>query len=144
MSPASQSLLKFAILQLTDFNGYALSLPEPLINVTISAPISEPPPTFVQWCLLTCDAFRDLSHLPFLHQSCWNMRRMCWTSCPAVLLPQLSIAKKPKNPFTSTLCGWISAALTQHRAQAEGRYFRKGTGRVCKVFQGKSPLQCDY
>lgn len=57
---ASQSLLKFATLQLTDFNVFALFLPEPLINATISAtshlcPVVPP----------YCDAFRDPSHLPF-------------------------------------------------------------------------------
>lgn len=123
MSPASQSLLKFATLQLTDFNGFALSLPEPLINVTISAPISEPPPTFVQWCLLTCDAFRDLSHLPFLHQSCWNMRRMCWTSCPAVhSFPNCLLQKNPKIPSPAP---FVVGSL-QH-SPSTGHRLRAGT-----------------
>lgn len=47
MSPTSQRLLKFAIPQLADFNDFALSLSEPLINVTTSATLSEPPSAFV-------------------------------------------------------------------------------------------------
>lgn len=59
MPSASQSLVKFATLQLTDFltdflpdfHDFALSSSEPQVNVTISATLSEPPPTLVLWCL---------------------------------------------------------------------------------------------
>lgn len=77
MSPALQSLLKFATLQLTDFHVFAHSLSEFLVNVTISATLSEPPPTFFLWCLLTCDAFRDLSQLPFLHSKPAGIQEGC-------------------------------------------------------------------
>lgn len=138
MSPASQNLLKFATLQLTDFNVFAPSLPEPLINVTISATFSEPPPTFVLWCLLTYDAFRDLSHLPFLHQSLLEYKKDVLNIMPCCI-PSPSVYCKKKKKITSPapFVVGISAALTQHRAHAEGRHLSEGTVRVCKVFQGK-------
>lgn len=105
MSPASQSLLKFATLQftgfLTDFHDFALSPSEPQVNVTISATLSEPPPTPVLWCLLTWDAFRDLSQLPFLHQSLLEYEKdvldimPCCTPSPSFYCKKKSLYQHP-------------------------------------------------
>lgn len=140
MSPAPQSLLKFASLQLADFNIFALSLSEPLINVTISATLSEPPPTFVLWCLPTCDAFRDLSQLPFLHQSLLEFEKHVLDIIPCSTPSPSVYCKKKKKKSPAPFVVGISTALTQHRAHDRGRYLSEGTAWVCNVFQGK--LHC--
>lgn len=124
-SPAPQSLLKCLTLQLSDFNVFALSVSEPLVSVTTSATLSEPPPTFVLWCLLTCDAFRISLSCPSCIKACWNMRRMCWTSCSTMYsFPKSLLQKKnPKKPLHQHLL-WLESL--QH-SPSTGHMLRAGT-----------------
>lgn len=88
------------------------------------------------WCLLTCDAFRDLPQLPFLHQILLEYEKDVLDIMPCCTPPP-SVYCKKKNHFTSTFCGLNLCSTHQHRAQAKGRWLSESTARVCKVFQGR-------